>query len=78
MQYNPLQDKKFWVVIVDGIVTIVVFATKNYYPGMTDLVNVIIGFFQAVTAVLIAGYFQADSAALRAGKIPTHLRLKGD
>lgn len=74
MQYNPLRDKKFYVVVIDGVITIVIFATKNYFPGAGELVTVVIGFVQAVAAVLLAGYFQEDSVNLRAGNTPPHLR----
>jgi hypothetical protein len=72
--YSPLKDRKFWVVVMDGVVTIVTFGAGKYYPQSQEVVFLLLGFFQAVAAVLLAGYFGADAASARFGLLPPHLR----
>lgn len=73
MQYSPLKDKKFYTVLIDGVVTIVTFVVGRYFPQAQELALLLIGFFQAVAAVLLAGFFQADSVALKSNQPVPHL-----
>lgn len=57
-----LTSRRFWALVVDGVVTIAMFVLTNYIsdPKMLELSKIIVGFVSSVAGVLVVSYTVED------------------
>lgn len=74
MTYSPFHDPKFYVVILNVLISLATLITGRYFPGSADLVAAVIAGVQAISAVLLKGYFDADKITLAHQSLPRQIR----
>jgi hypothetical protein len=73
MKYNAFLDAKFWTLLVDSIVSALLFFFGKYSsPDVFDNVKFLIAAIQPIVVLILAGLFQAEAIALRAGIAVRH------
>lgn len=61
---SPLHSRRFWVLIVDSVVAIIIyFGTKYLSPAMMDDAKFMVAIMQPFAALLIAAYTTDDLQA---------------
>ena len=72
MSSNPfaglLRSRKFWLLVLDTIVSLVLFFVGRYAGGVLEDVNFVILAIQPVVIAVILGIAWEDSAAKRNGQ----------
>ena len=65
-----LQSRKFWLLILDSVVALVLYFVGKYAPGVGADVEFVILVMQPVFIVIIAAIAWEDAAAKRSGNFP--------
>ncbi len=64
------QSRKFLLLLLDTIISLILFGVSRAWPGALPDVEVLIGLLQPVFVALITAIAIEDAAAKRAGYIP--------
>jgi hypothetical protein len=72
------RSRKFWVLIVDTVVSLLVFFVGKYAPIAAEDVNIVIAALQPVFIMVIGAIAYEDGAALKAGVHPSSFITKED
>ena len=62
-----LNSRKFWIAVLDMVVSLCLYFVGKYAPGMMDDIKIIIASAQPVVLILIASIAWEDAAAKRSG-----------
>ena len=66
-----VQSRKFWVLIIDTVVSLITFFGAKYLaPSMAEDVVFLVGAWQAVALAVVVGIAYEDGKALMAGTHP--------
>jgi len=65
-----LQSRKFWLLILDVVVSTVLFGVAAYAPQYQEVVKFAVATYQPVFVFLIVSIAVEDAAAKRAGDFP--------
>jgi hypothetical protein len=72
-----LKSRKFWLLILDTVVSLGLFFVGKYAPGSMEDVKLIIVALQPLFILVIASITVEDVAAYRAGAHPSQLKANG-
>lgn len=61
------RSAKFWVLVLDTVVSLTLFFVGKYAPAIMEDVKFVIGALQPVFALVITGIFVEDAAVKRVG-----------
>jgi uncharacterized membrane protein HdeD (DUF308 family) len=61
------KSRKFWLLILDTVISIVIYVVSNFLPGAQEHVTFFIGALQPVFVMLILAIAVEDAAEKRAG-----------
>ena len=80
MKPNPLQgllkSRKFWLLILDVVVSTVLFGVAAYAPQYQEVVKFAVATYQPVFVFLIVSIAVEDAAAMKAGTHPSQWGAK--
>jgi len=69
MQYKFSLDPKIKTLLIDGIVTLVLYFVGKYAaPGILDDVKIVLLVVQPIVAGILLGMYQTEQAVLKAGR----------
>lgn len=60
------QSRRFWTVILDTVISLILFIIGNYYPEWQDRTTQLIAILQPVFLVLIAAFTVEGTATIKA------------
>lgn len=69
-----LYSRKFWILILDTLISLALYFTGKYFPATLEDVKLLILTLQPVFVAIIAAIAHEDAAALAAG---AHITQKG-
>lgn len=61
------KSRKFWLLILDTVVSIVVYVVSNFFPDAQEHAKFLIGALQPIFVMLILAIAVEDAAEKRAG-----------
>jgi len=63
------KSRKFWLLILDTVIAIVLYVTSNFVPAMREHVAFFVGIMQPVFVMLILAIALEDAAEKRAASL---------
>jgi hypothetical protein len=70
MKPTIFKSRKFWLAVLDLVITLALYFTSKYAPMAAEDVKIVILAIQPVFVTLIAGIAAEDAAALKSGIYP--------
>jgi hypothetical protein len=64
------KSRKFWLLILDTVISIVMYVVGNFFPEAQDHTKFFIGALQPIFVMLILAIAVEDAAEKRAGNFP--------
>lgn len=65
MEPSIWKSRKFWLMLADVVISIILFYSDKYLPGAIADVKFLIGVLQPVVVSLIVGYTVQNTEAMR-------------
>jgi uncharacterized membrane protein HdeD (DUF308 family) len=68
------QSRKFWLLILDTVIAIVLYTVANFFPAFKEHVGFLVATLQPVFVMLIVAIAIEDAAEKRAGQFSSDFR----
>ena len=69
MSYNFIYDSKFWLAVLDVVVSAILYFVGKYsQPDLFEDLKFVIALIQPIVVTIIVGLFQVQQAALKVGR----------